>query len=81
LARFLADIFPLETADYLMLHKPSGDGYSLLCSKKQHPPSPTSQSIAGFSWRVFHVVKQNPPRKDASATRHGKSPLLGERAG
>ncbi len=28
---------PLETADFLMLLKPSGDGYSLLCSKKQPP--------------------------------------------
>jgi hypothetical protein len=27
----------LETADFLMLLKPSGDGYSLLCSKKQPP--------------------------------------------
>jgi hypothetical protein len=28
---------PLETADFLMLFTPSGDGYSLLCSKKQPP--------------------------------------------
>ena len=28
---------PLETADFLMLLEPSGDGYSLLCSKKQPP--------------------------------------------
>jgi hypothetical protein len=28
---------PLETADFLMLFTPSGDGYSLLCSKKQSP--------------------------------------------
>ncbi len=45
------------------------------------PPSPTSQSICGFWWRVFHVVEQDPPNKYATATRHGKSPLLGERAG
>jgi hypothetical protein len=25
--------FGVETADFLMLLKPSGDGYSLLCSK------------------------------------------------
>jgi hypothetical protein len=25
---------PLEAADFLMLLKPSGDGYPLLCSKK-----------------------------------------------
>jgi hypothetical protein len=35
---FLLLIFsPLETADFFMLLKPTGDGYSLLCSKKQHP--------------------------------------------
>jgi hypothetical protein len=28
---------PLETVDFLMLLVPSGDGYSLLCSKKQPP--------------------------------------------
>ncbi len=27
----------LETADFLMLFEPSGDGYSLMCSKKQPP--------------------------------------------
>ncbi len=43
--------------------------------------SPISQSIGGFFWRVFHVVEQNPPDKCATATRHGESPLLGERAG
>jgi hypothetical protein len=32
---FLLIFSPLETADFLMLFKPSGDGYSLLCSKKQ----------------------------------------------
>ncbi len=26
---------PLEAVDFLMLLKPSGDGYSLLCGKKQ----------------------------------------------
>jgi len=31
----------------------------------EHPPSPTPQSIGGFWWRVFHVVEQNTPRKDA----------------
>jgi hypothetical protein len=31
---FLLIFSPLETADFLMLFKPSGDGYSLLCSKK-----------------------------------------------
>ncbi len=35
---FLLLIFsPLETADFLMLLMPPGDGYSLLCSKKQPP--------------------------------------------
>jgi hypothetical protein len=34
---FLLIFSPLETADFLMLFKPSGDGYSLLCSKKQPP--------------------------------------------
>jgi hypothetical protein len=28
---------PLETADFIMLLEPSGDGYSLLCGKKQPP--------------------------------------------
>jgi hypothetical protein len=32
---FLLIFSPLETADFLF--KPSGDGYSLLCSKKQPP--------------------------------------------
>jgi hypothetical protein len=27
----------IETADFFMLFKPSGVGYSLLCSKKQPP--------------------------------------------
>jgi hypothetical protein len=31
---FLLIFSPLETADFLMLFKPSGDGYSLVCSKK-----------------------------------------------
>jgi hypothetical protein len=34
---FLLIFSPLETADFFMLFKPSGDGYSLLCSKKQPP--------------------------------------------
>jgi hypothetical protein len=35
---FLLLIFsPLETADFLMLLRLPGDGYSLLCSKKQPP--------------------------------------------
>jgi hypothetical protein len=34
---FLLIFSPLETADFLMLFKPSGDGYSLLSSKKQLP--------------------------------------------
>ena len=32
---FLLIFSPLEIADFFMLFKPSGDGYSLLCSKKQ----------------------------------------------
>ena len=32
---FLLIFSTLETADFFMLLKPSGDGYSLLCSKKQ----------------------------------------------
>ncbi len=31
---FLLIFSPLETADFLMLFKPLGDGYSLLCSQK-----------------------------------------------
>ncbi len=31
----------------------------------QRPPSPTPQSNGWFWWRVFHVVEQNMPRKDA----------------
>jgi hypothetical protein len=31
---FLLIFSPLETVDFLMLFKPSGDGYSLLGSKK-----------------------------------------------
>jgi hypothetical protein len=34
---FLLVFSPLETADFLMLFKLPGDGYSLLCSKKQPP--------------------------------------------
>ncbi len=39
---------PLGTADFFMLLEPPGDGYSLLCSKKQppwHTPSPPSECI------------------------------------
>jgi hypothetical protein len=32
------------------------------------PPSPTPQLNGGFWWRVFHVVEQNMPRKDAKNT-------------
>jgi hypothetical protein len=34
---FLQTYFPLGTADFLVLLELSGDGYSLLCSKKQPP--------------------------------------------
>ncbi len=34
---FLLVFSPLETADFLMLFKPLGDGYSLLCGQKQLP--------------------------------------------
>ncbi len=34
---FLLIISPLGTADFLVLLELSGDGYSLLCSKKQPP--------------------------------------------
>ena len=34
---FLLVYSSLETADFFMLFKPLGDGYSLLCSKKQLP--------------------------------------------
>jgi hypothetical protein len=34
---FLLIFSPLGTADFLMLLELSGDGYSLLCSKKQPP--------------------------------------------
>jgi hypothetical protein len=37
---FLLIFSPLETADFLMLFKPSGDGYSLLCSQKTASSAP-----------------------------------------
>jgi hypothetical protein len=45
---FLLLIFsPLETADFLMLLKPPGDGYSLLFSKKQPPRHMHNLRIGG----------------------------------
>jgi hypothetical protein len=54
---FLLLIFsPLETADFFMLLKPPGDGYSLLCSKKQPPQHnvlvQTNSSKSRFSVRI-----------------------------
>jgi hypothetical protein len=46
---FLLIFSPLETADFLMLLRLKGDGYSLLCSKKQPPRhSATRFSTCGF---------------------------------
>ncbi len=53
---FLLIFSPLETADFLMLFTPSGDGYSLLCSKKQ----PTrhnglgSQDVQAWLCKMLH---------------------------
>ncbi len=44
---FLLIFSPLKTADFLMLLKLPGDGYSLLCSKKQ-PPWHTLEQIETF---------------------------------
>jgi hypothetical protein len=45
---FLLLIFsPLETADFLMLLRLPGDGYSLLCSKKQPPQhNPCAENVS-----------------------------------
>ena len=51
---FLLIFSPLETADFLMLLKPSGDGYSLLCSKKQ--PLRHNCLIDGASFLAVAVV-------------------------
>jgi hypothetical protein len=40
-----------------------------------HPPPP-SQS-AGFWWRVFHMVEQNTPRKDAKNTPENYATKIG----
>ena len=49
---FLLIFSPLETADFLMLLKPTGDGYSLLYSKK-HPPRHISVKIIAVTC-IYH---------------------------
>jgi hypothetical protein len=45
---------PLGTADFLMLLEPSGDGYSLLCSKKQPPRHSASfDTLCGLLKKKF----------------------------
>jgi hypothetical protein len=50
---FLLIFSPLGTADFLMLLELPGDGYYLLCSKKQ-PPRQTYEAVSstlGWSWK------------------------------
>jgi hypothetical protein len=53
---FLLIFSPLETADFLMLLKPSGDGYSLLCSKKQPPQHNIQDPIFCFNAHFLIIV-------------------------
>ncbi len=49
---FLLLIFsPLETADFFMLLRLLGDGYSLLCSKKQ--PSLHTSAVLSHRGRIY----------------------------
>ncbi len=43
----------------------------------KRPPSPAPQSIGGFWWRVFHMVEQNTPRKDAKNTPENHATKIG----
>jgi hypothetical protein len=53
------------------------------CEKEQNQakciasPLPHPQSIGGFWWRVFHVVEQNTPRKDAKNTPENHATKIG----
>jgi hypothetical protein len=48
---FLLIFSPLEIADFLMLFKPSGVGYSLLCSKNSLHGTATEQQMPRYSRR------------------------------
>jgi hypothetical protein len=50
---------PLETADFFMLLEPPGDGYSLLCSKKQ-PPRHNLFFYMGLELDVLIWMEGNP---------------------
>ncbi len=52
---FLLVFSPLETADFLMLFKPLGDGYSLLCSQKA---ASTAQEIIFEAKRTRSIVRK-----------------------
>ena len=53
---FLLLFSPLETADFLMLFKPLGFGYSLLCSQKQLPRHTPAQDLLILKNAAFGVV-------------------------
>jgi hypothetical protein len=56
---FLLIFSPLETADFLMLFKPLGDGYSLLCSKKQLPRHSRNVTLNNRIMRDISSFKKN----------------------
>ncbi len=70
---FLLLIFsPLETADFLMLLKPTGDSYFLLCSKKQPPRRNTfvtigkgyiDENLESIVFNTLFKVKTSWPQK------------------
>jgi hypothetical protein len=41
------------------------------------PPTQTAGFGGGFWWRVFHVVEQNTPRKDAKNTPENHATKIG----
>jgi hypothetical protein len=53
---FLLIFSPLGTADFFMLLELSGDGYSLLCRKKQPPRHSPGISIAGRNCLVISYI-------------------------
>jgi hypothetical protein len=59
---FLLVFSPLETADFLMLSKPLGDGYSLLCTQKQLPRH-KGDKLKGviMSTKYFYTIDGTPP--------------------
>jgi hypothetical protein len=50
---FLLIVSPLETADFFMLFKPLGDGYSLLCSQKTASAAHLYCDLAGCCVHPF----------------------------